>query len=130
LIVEVTETVLLQDIKDATEKMNRLKSHGITISLDDFGTGYSSLNYLHRLPIDEIKIDRSFINDFAEDEQVKLMVKSIVDLANNFGVNVVAEGVENIEQFDLLKEFNVDVYQGFFFSKPISLIEFERYLLT
>mgnify|MGYP000324283094 CR=1 FL=1 len=130
LIVEVTETVLLQDVNDATEKMNRLKAYGITVSLDDFGTGYSSLNYLHRLPIDEIKIDRSFINDFADDEQVKLMVKSIVGLANNFGVNVVAEGVENIEQFNLLKEFNVDVYQGFFFSKPISLTDFERYLIT
>ncbi|REG83313.1 EAL domain-containing protein [Marinomonas pollencensis] len=130
LIVEVTETVLLQDVNDATEKMNRLKAYGITISLDDFGTGYSSLNYLHRLPIDEIKIDRSFINDFADDEQVKLMVTSIVNLANNFGLNVVAEGVENIEQFAQLKEINVDAYQGFFFSKPISLTDFKRYLLT
>ncbi|WP_133011415.1 bifunctional diguanylate cyclase/phosphodiesterase [Marinomonas flavescens] len=125
LIVEVTETVLLQDINDATDKMNRLKSHGIAISLDDFGTGYSSLSYLHRLPIDELKIDRSFIKDLAGGEQIRLMVKSIVDLADNFGVSVVAEGVETNEQFELLKQHDVYGYQGYYFSKPISLAEFD-----
>lgn len=128
LTVEVTETVLLQDINDATDKMNQLKLLGISISLDDFGTGYSSLNYLHRLPIDELKIDRSFIADFIQNKQMGLMVKSIIDLADNFGVKVVAEGVEDQEQFERLKSLNVAVYQGYLFSKPVSLEVFEQNL--
>ncbi|MEO9654928.1 EAL domain-containing protein [Marinomonas sp.] len=119
LIIEVTESVLIQDIKDATEKLIKLKNSGVSISLDDFGTGYSSLNYLHRLPIDEIKIDRSFVQDSTQDTQTELMVKSIIDLANNFDLSVVAEGVETVAQFELLKSLGVDVYQGFLFAKPM-----------
>ncbi|MEL0636415.1 EAL domain-containing protein [Marinomonas sp. TI.3.20] len=128
LIIEVTETVLLQDINDAIDKINKLKSHGILISLDDFGTGYSSLSYLHRLPIDEIKIDRSFIKNLIEGEEVNLMVKSIVGLAKNFNVRVVAEGVESIKQFESLKQYDINTYQGYYFSKPISAIDFEHFL--
>ncbi|MDP5253914.1 MULTISPECIES: EAL domain-containing protein [unclassified Vibrio] len=126
LIVEVTESVLIQDIDDATEKLTRLKQYGISVSLDDFGTGYSSLNYLRSLPIDEIKIDRSFINDVTESAHAHLMVKSIVDLARNFKLRVVSEGVEEKEQLNLLNQLGIDRYQGFYFSKPIDKLEMDQ----
>ena len=128
LVIEVTESVLIQDIKDATEKLVQLKNSGVSISLDDFGTGYSSLNYLHRLPIDEIKIDRSFVQDSTQDPQTELMVKSIIDLANNFNLSVVAEGVETTAQFELLKSLGVNVYQGFLFAKPMCEKEFADFI--
>lgn len=126
LIIEVTESVLIKDITDATDKLIKLKNFGISISLDDFGTGYSSLNYLRSLPIDEIKIDRSFIQDVAQDKQAHLVVRSIIDMAKNFELEVVAEGVELKEQFELLKNYNVDIFQGYYFSKPVSSDEIDE----
>lgn len=120
LIAEVTESLLIQDIRDATSKLTQLREYGISISLDDFGTGYSSLNYLRSLPIDEIKVDRSFIKDVIQDKQALLMVKSIIELAKNFDIRLVSEGVEEKEQLDLLKELGVNVFQGFYFSEPLS----------
>lgn len=120
LIVEVTESVLIQDLNDATTKLSQLKEFGVTISLDDIGTGYSSMSYLRSLPIDELKIDHSFVKDINHDAQAYLVVKSIIDLARNFNLKIVAEGVEEEAQFSMLNEYNVDTYQGFFFSKPIS----------
>ena len=120
LIVEVTETVLIRDINDATQKLNQLKEYGISISLDDFGTGFSSLSYLRSLPIDEIKIDRSFIQDMNTDKQAYIMLKSIIGLANNFNLKVVSEGVEEEEQLEQLKALGVLIFQGFYFSKPIN----------
>lgn len=128
LIIEVTESLLIQDIRDATEKLVQLKNSGVTISLDDFGTGYSSLNYLHRLPIDEIKIDRSFVQDSTQDPQTDLMVKSIIELAKNFNLSVVAEGVETPSQFNLLKGYGVNVYQGYLFAKPLNEENFTRFI--
>ncbi len=130
LIVEVTESVLIRDINDATDKLNKLRKFGVSIALDDFGTGYSSLSYLRSLPIDEIKIDRSFVQDMVTDEHAHLVVKSIIDLANNFNLTVVAEGVETQEHFNLLKSYQVDSYQGYYFSKPISATELERLFIT
>lgn len=126
LIIEVTESLLIQDIKDACEKLSRLKQFGLQVSLDDFGTGFSSLNYLRHLPINEIKIDRSFMNDSTFDVQARLMIKSIIDLAQNFNLRVVAEGVEQQDQYDLLKNYSVDEYQGFLFSPPISSMQFSN----
>lgn len=120
LIVEVTESVLIQDLNDATVKLMQLKEYGVSISLDDFGTGYSSLSYLRSLPIDEIKIDRSFVQDIVDDPQAYLVVKSIIDLARNFDLKVVSEGVELEEQFTILKQHNVAQYQGFYFSQPVT----------
>lgn len=130
LIAEVTESVLIQDITDATEKLTKLKQYGVSISLDDFGTGYSSLNYLRSLPIDEIKIDKSFINDITKDKQALLMVKSIIDLAKNFDMSLVSEGVEEREQLTLLKELGVSTYQGYYFSKPVPVEEMSALLLN
>ncbi|MDG3085264.1 EAL domain-containing protein [Vibrio hannami] len=120
LVAEVTESVLIQDISDATEKLTKLREYGVSISLDDFGTGYSSLSYLRSLPIDEIKIDKSFIKDVTTNKQDLLMVKSIIELAENFEIDLVSEGVEREEQLELLKSLGVEKYQGFYFSKPLS----------
>lgn len=128
LTLEVTETMLLHDIDDAIEKLTLLKNYGIHISLDDFGTGYSSLSYLKSLPIDEIKIDRSFVNDIIDDQQANVMVKSIVDLGNNFHLGVVSEGVETKAQFELLKSYGIECYQGYYFSKPLPTMDFDLLL--
>ncbi|MEG3753884.1 EAL domain-containing protein [Psychromonas arctica] len=119
LIVEVTESIFLKDIKAATKKLNKLKSIGISVSLDDFGTGFSSLSYLRDLPIDEIKIDRSFMFDIHNDKKALMMVKSIISLADNFNLKVVSEGVEEKQQLDLLTQLGLSIFQGFYFSKPI-----------
>jgi len=129
LILEITESVLLQDINDAIEKLFILKDYGLYLSLDDFGTGYSSLSYLKSLPIDEIKIDKSFVNDIIDDPQAAVMVKSILDLGNNFNLNIVSEGVETEKQFKALIAYGIDVYQGFYFTKPINLESFEQLLI-
>jgi EAL domain-containing protein (putative c-di-GMP-specific phosphodiesterase class I) len=120
--------MLLHDINDAIEKLTLLKNYGIHISLDDFGTGYSSLSYLKSLPIDEIKIDRSFVNDIINDQQANVMVKSIVDLGHNFNLGVVSEGVETKAQYDLLKSYGITCYQGFYFSKPLPINDFDLLL--
>ncbi len=128
LIAEITESVLIQDINDAVEKLTKLKDYGVSISLDDFGTGYSSLSYLRSLPIDEIKIDRSFINDITENKQALIMVKSIIELAKNFEMRVISEGVECKEQLELLKSLGVPSFQGFYFSKPLSVDDIDKLL--
>ena len=119
LKLELTESVLLKDINDTANKLKKLREFGLYFSLDDFGTGFSSLSYLKNLPIDEIKIDKSFIRDIMEDESDLVMVKTIISLGDNLGIKVVAEGVETKPQFDLLKSFNCNIYQGFYFSRPL-----------
>ncbi len=130
LVVEVTESLLILDIDDATQKLSKLKAYGFIISLDDFGIGYSSLNYLRHLPIDEIKIDRSFMNDSEVDSQAQLMIKSIIDLARNFNLQVVAEGVENMDQVELLRQLQVDYFQGYYFGKPVDIEQFHQQFLS
>lgn len=125
LVLEITESVLVGDIDEVVQKLDFLVDIGLTFSLDDFGTGYSSLGYLKNLPIKELKIDQSFIRDLLEDESDLIMVKSIIDLGNNFNLTVVAEGVEKESQFDLLKTFGCDLYQGYYFSKPVPIVKFE-----
>lgn len=102
---------------------------GVTLSLDDFGTGYSSLSYLKRLPLDQIKIDQSFVRDITTDSSDAVMVKTIIDMAQNFGLNVIAEGVETEGQLDFLKKNGCMVFQGYLFSKPVPLEEFEALIM-
>lgn len=128
LKLEITESVLLNDVVDTIHKLHVLKELGIHISLDDFGTGYSSLSYLKRLPVNEIKIDQSFVRDLMTDESDSIMVKAIVDLSKNFGVGVIAEGVETEEQFNQLLLFGCRQFQGYFFSKPLSLLQLEAFV--
>ena len=108
--------------------MNDLKSIGVKISLDDFGTGYSSLNYLKRLPIDTIKIDKSFIDEITEDSKEEAIAESIISLAHKMNLSVIAEGIETKKQLEFIKEQKCDKAQGFYFSKPLPVEEVEKLL--
>ncbi|WP_298448814.1 bifunctional diguanylate cyclase/phosphodiesterase [uncultured Marinobacter sp.] len=124
LMLEFTESVLLGDTNEIIEKLTELVDFGLAFSLDDFGTGYSSLSYLKYLPINEIKVDHSFTRDLLDDEMDLIMVKSIIDLGKNFGISVVAEGVEKEPHLDVLQGFGCDLYQGYYFSHPVPVSEF------
>lgn len=121
---EITESILIRDVPDTVRKLNALKEMGSRISLDDFGTGYSSLSYLKNFPIDEIKIDRSFIQYLNTNHSDLIMVKSIIELGKNFNLNVVSEGVEDQEQLDKLITLGAKVFQGFLLSRPLPIDEF------
>ena len=128
-MIEVTESLFIEDLSKAKEVLNRVAEQGIYTSLDDFGTGYSSLSVLSKLPINELKIDRSFVNDILIDEQDWLLAKSIINLSKSLSIPVVAEGVETKEQADILAANGCDVFQGYYFAKPMpkhELIEFIR----
>lgn len=126
LKLELTESIVLDDVDAVIVKMNALKQlHGVTLSLDDFGTGYSSLSYLKRLPIHQIKIDQSFVRDMMTDSNDAIMVKTIIDLAKNFELHVIAEGVETHQHLAFLMQYGCDAFQGYLFSEPLPLQEFE-----
>ncbi len=119
LELEVTETILMNNVDIASQVLNRLHSRGISISIDDFGTGYSSLSYLKQLPISALKIDRVFIKDLMTDNYDKNIVNSVISMAHGMGLKVIAEGVETQEQLDLLDKMSCDEMQGFLLSKPV-----------
>jgi EAL domain-containing protein (putative c-di-GMP-specific phosphodiesterase class I) len=119
LEIEITETILMENVRQAIESLERLHARGITIAIDDFGTGYSSLSYLKTLPIDSLKIDRGFVNDICSDENDQKIVQTLITMAHSMGMKVIAEGVEDREQFALLSEYAVDEIQGYLLSKPV-----------
>lgn len=129
LKLELTESVVLNDVSDVVAKMRALKSIGIKLSMDDFGTGYSSLSYLKQLPLDQLKIDQSFVRDLSTDLNDAVMVKTIIDMAHNFRMDVIAEGVETQEQLDFLKKNGCIAYQGYLFGKPVPIDQFESLLI-
>jgi diguanylate cyclase len=118
LTLEVTESELVQDAKTSRDVMATLRSCGFRVSIDDFGTGYSSLAYLHTLPVDELKIDRAFVQNVATDKASRQIVQVIVDLARTFGLTTVAEGIETQEMHDALKELGVELGQGYLMARP------------
>ena len=118
--IEITETVLLENIGENIEKIKKLKELGITISVDDFGTGYSSLNYLVKLPISIVKIDKSFIKGMKKGNDHRTLVRLIIEMSHSLSLQVVAEGVESQEQLDELRQMNANFIQGYVFSKPLS----------
>jgi diguanylate cyclase (GGDEF)-like protein len=124
LELEITESVLLQDAENTLVALNRLKRAGIALSVDDFGTGYSSLSYLKRFPIDTLKIDRSFVTDLHTDQDDAAICAAILAMAQQLGLNVVAEGVETKEQLEFLRHHGCDQIQGFLCSKPLSSDQF------
>lgn len=129
IVVEITEYMAME-YDYSIRVLKQLKSLGIGISIDDFGTGYSSLNYLKNFPIDYIKIDKSFINELMNDPNDAIIVNAIITLAHNLRKEVIAEGVETVEQLEFLKNHQCDIIQGFFFSKPLPVEEIEMiYLL-
>lgn len=123
LKLEITESQLLHDVEKTIRKMEELKAHGVGFSLDDFGTGYSSLTYLKRLPLDQLKIDQSFIRDVMSDQSDATIARSIISLGQNLGLTVIAEGVETNDQLEFLAVNGCTAYQGYLFSRPVPIAE-------
>lgn len=131
IIFEITETIVAEDINKVIAIMHELHGLGIRFSMDDFGTGYSSLSYLKQLPIDEIKIDRAFVSELhqKQDESEQAMIMTILNMAKIFKLATVAEGVETEDQFQILKNKQCEIFQGFYFSKPLPKKEFEKFYI-
>jgi len=128
LKIEPTESVLLENIEDTIVTMNKLKALGVRFALDDFGTGFSSLQYLKRLPLDQLKIDQSFVRDISTDSSDKAIVSTIIGMAQRLGLDVIAEGVETEEQRQFLQLSGCNKYQGYLFGKPMPIEQFEAQL--
>jgi EAL domain-containing protein (putative c-di-GMP-specific phosphodiesterase class I) len=120
LKLEVTESLLMQSPEETIDLLMQLRATGVSLAIDDFGTGYSSLSYLHQMPLDVLKIDRSFVSQMCESQKHLAIVRTIVGLANSLSLRVVAEGVESAEQASLLTELGCDFLQGFLYSKAVS----------
>ena len=129
LELEITESVLIDDIKTVVEKMEELRDFGVKISIDDFGTGFSSLSYLKGLPVDTLKVDKSFIDSILNDESTRIITQAVIEMAGKLGYETVAEGVETEEQMDILKSLGCDIIQGYYLSKPVPDTEIEEILL-
>lgn len=126
IVLEITESFAINDMDRVLEIIRGIKELGPRIALDDFGTGYSSLNYIKQLPLDIIKVDKTFIDDIAEDEYAQAFIKLIVELSDTIDTSIIVEGVENENQLNILKELGVDYIQGFYYGKPVPAYEFER----
>ena len=128
LKLELTESLVIDDIDGAIETMRALKKLGVGFSMDDFGTGYSSLSYLTRLPLDQLKIDGSFVRNLPDSANDAAVVQTIITLAKSLGLAVIAEGVETEAQRQFLERYGCPTYQGFLFSEPVDVAQFERLL--
>ncbi len=129
IILEVTENSTIQDRATSMNTLNQLSALGVKLSIDDYGTGYSSLAYLNSLPVDEIKIDKSFVMTMDKDKSNNIIVKSTIELAHNLGYSVVAEGIENEVIYAVLQAYNCNIGQGFYMSRPLPVEELEQWLL-
>ena len=130
LKLELTESALAEDIDDVMRKMTELKGHGVRFSLDDFGTGFSSLSYLRKLPLDQLKIDQSFVRNILRSNADVSIAKTVVELGRSLELDVIAEGVETQEHLRFLAAMGCIQYQGFFFSKPLPIADFERFVAS
>jgi len=124
LELEITESMVMSDINRSVEILKAIRALGVRIAMDDFGTGYSSLSYLKRFPIDRLKIDQSFVRDVTTDASDAALTRTIITLAHNLGIQVLAEGVETGEQRAFLIEAGCDEAQGYFYGKPVTAAEF------
>jgi diguanylate cyclase (GGDEF)-like protein len=127
LTLEITEGIFIDDLQYLIPVLHKIRSLGVKLSMDDFGTGYSSLSLLKQLPIDELKIDKSFIDNIATRNEDRLMVLNIIDIAQNLGINVVAEGIEQKEQSSLLLELGCQLQQGYYYCGPVDLEQLVEY---
>jgi EAL domain-containing protein (putative c-di-GMP-specific phosphodiesterase class I) len=128
LKLELTESLVLDDINETIRKMHELREIGVRFSMDDFGTGNSSLSNLRKLPIDQLKIDQSFVRDISVDPDDTVIVQTIIAMANNLGLDVIAEGVETENQRIFLETHGCQTFQGYLFSKPVPLADFQQLL--
>ena len=128
LKLEITENIVMADVEDTIAKMEELRGLGVVFSIDDFGTGYSSLAYLKKLPLSQIKIDRSFVQDITHDANDATIVETIISMARHMNLDVLAEGVETAGQLSFLKQMGCYAYQGYYFSQPLPAEEFEKIL--
>ncbi|HZV47805.1 MAG TPA: EAL domain-containing protein, partial [Thermodesulfovibrionales bacterium] len=129
LTLEITESAFMQDIEITYSVLESLKNIGVSVSIDDFGTGYSSLAYLKRFPIDNLKIDMSFIREIAADADTASIVTAIIAMARTLKLRTIAEGIETEEQWKILRLLRCDMGQGFYFSKPLPAEEMEKLLI-
>lgn len=129
LELELTESALIEDMEISSNMLKKLKTLGIRLSVDDFGTGYSALSYLRRFPLDILKLDRSFLNKESDGIGSFAFIKAFIDMAHALNLSVVAEGVEDEETAQFLRDSACDEAQGYLFAKPLSAHEFEEYLL-
>jgi diguanylate cyclase (GGDEF)-like protein/PAS domain S-box-containing protein len=127
LKLELTESLVIHNVEEAISKMQQLKSFGIVFSMDDFGTGHSSLSYLKRLPLDQLKIDQSFVRDIATDPSDAVIVQTVINMGKTLGLDVIAEGVENENQLWLLRQYGCNAYQGYLFGRPEAAADLERH---
>ncbi len=130
LKLEITESMLMDDVEDIIDKMGAIKAHGVRMSLDDFGTGYSSLSCLKRLPLDQLKIDQSFVRDLLTDSNDAIIARTVVALGHSLGLKVIAEGVESAEQRDMLAGMGCDAFQGYYFGHPTPASELARFYVS
>lgn len=126
--IEVTERTVMNSANETVSKLVRLKQLGFKISIDDFGTGYSSLSYLVRFPLDCLKIDRSFIQHIGSLDEKQAVVDAIIQMSHRLKMKVVAEGVEQAQQVDILRKMNCDIIQGYYYSKPLPLNELMEFM--
>lgn len=127
--LEITESILIEDFEEVKDKLLMLRDYGVKISLDDFGTGFSSLSYLNGLPIDTLKIDKSFVDRVITDESTKIITESIVSMVSKLGYETVAEGVETQEQFDYMQQIGCNIIQGYLLGRPVPAEEIEQMLI-
>jgi EAL domain-containing protein (putative c-di-GMP-specific phosphodiesterase class I) len=130
LELEITESAIMADVERSMRVLHGLHDLGIRISVDDFGTGYSSLTYLRRLPVDTVKIDRSFVVEMAVNPEDAIIVRSVIDLAHNLGLSVVAEGVEDSAAYAMLVSMGCEVVQGYYLSRPLRSDDIAKWLVT
>ncbi|MFB0999674.1 MAG: EAL domain-containing protein, partial [Colwellia sp.] len=130
LELEITEGTVMDSPQKAIDIMLQIRAMGIHLSLDDFGTGYSSLAYLKKFPLNTLKIDKAFVDDIEESEQGRNMVATIITIAHNLGMDVVAEGVETNNQLSFLSGLHCEQLQGYLYSKPLPEGDFQKYLLS
>jgi EAL domain-containing protein (putative c-di-GMP-specific phosphodiesterase class I) len=126
LELEITESMIMEDIKGTIASLQAIRALGVRIAIDDFGTGFSSLSYLSKLPVDSLKIDRSFVTDLTSEPEGLALVSTIINLAHSLSLSVVAEGVETTQQSHLLRLLRCDEVQGFLYGKPVASDIFER----
>ena len=126
LHLEITESSVMNNAAEHIKQINSLRDYGFTVEMDDFGSGYSSLNMLKDMPVDVLKIDMVFLGKTSDYTKSKIILNSIVNMANNLEMPQITEGVETREQFDMLKAMGCKLFQGYFFSKPVPLAEFEK----